>query len=70
MVYSMNDIYPFSSSAESTTKQTIPEFDEKTRYNESTVEVDGQKQIVKKSSILTAVLILFIILFFFGFLKG
>ena len=70
MVYSMNDLYPFSSSVEATTKQTIPENDEKNRYNENIVEVDNKNTVVEKGSIWTALIILFAIMFIYGILKG
>ena len=70
MVYSMNDLYPFSSQVEATTKQTIPESDEKNRYNENVVVDNDKKTVVEKGSIWTALIVLFGIMFLYGILKG
>jgi hypothetical protein len=71
MVYSMNDLYPFSSNTLATTKQTIAEADEQNKYTDNVVSNEkGQIEVVKKGSIWFGLIALVLILFLFGFLKG
>ena len=70
MVYSMNDLYPMSSSMLDTTSQTVAESDEQNRYSDNVVLNDaGQKSTVAKKHIWLGLGVLVCILVFFNLLK-
>ena len=55
-IYSMNDLYPFSSQTATTTGETIPEDIERQHYHDQTVErSDGKTELVDFKSIFIAI---------------
>ena len=54
ILYSLNDMYPFSSPVSNTTEQTLPSDDEAESYNEQTTVIDNKKVIINKKMVMGA----------------
>jgi hypothetical protein len=70
MVYSLSDIYPFSSRTETTTGQTQPDVQESESYNDKVVETAKGNVVINKNMIFGGLGLMVAVLVALHFLGG